>query len=385
MSSLGSRLFPLILLGLIALAAPVAATAQPPHETLTPLAAKVLAPPRPVLGTDGKRHLDYELQLYNWTTRPAKLESVAVRSGSGHVVRRYVGGAIDPLLIQHAYGSPEPADRVIAPNESAILWFDIRLGPKAKPPARLQHVIFVNGARSPLGRTRVGRGPVRISPPLRGKGIFDLNSCCGATPHRRAIQTIDGVRWLAQRYAIDFVQINRAGSSFKGDLHKASSYYIFKKPVYAVAPGKITSVISSRPDNVPPSPDPTLNNENGARFATGNHVIEKIGPHVYAMYAHLAPKTVKVRVGQRVRRGQVLARAGNSGNSSAPHLHFQLMSSNSPLGSNGIPYVFDHFELEGHVAGSLREIDESGRGTFVRHRSSRRNQLPLTRTVMNFR
>lgn len=114
-------------------------------------------------------------------------------------------------------------------------------------------------------------------------------------------------------------------------------------------------------------------------------MIEKIGPHVYAMYAHLVPDTVRVRVGQRVRRGQALARAGNSGNSSAPHLHFQLMSSNSPLGSNGIPYVFDDFELEGRVAGPLREIDETGRGALVPHRSTRRNQLPLTRTVMSFR
>jgi len=179
-----------------------------------------------------------------------------VRGGSGRVVRRYAGEAIDPLLVQQAYGPPAPGDRVIGPNESAILWFDIRLRPKAKPPARLKHVLLVSGARSPLGRTRVGRGPVRISPPLRGKGIFNLNSRCGATPHRRAIQTIDGVRWLAQRYAIDFVQIDRGGSSFKGDPHKASSYCIFKDPVYAVAPGAITSVISSRPTMPRPAPIP---------------------------------------------------------------------------------------------------------------------------------
>ena len=378
------RSLALVLLGLIALAAPVAATAKPPRETITPLAAKVLAPPRPVLGTDGKRHLVYELQLYNWTGRPQMLESVTVRSGSGRVVRRYLGSSIDPLLVQQPYGSPEPADRVLAPNDSTILWFDIALRPQANPPARLTHLIRVNGVRSPLGPTRVGDGAIVVSPPLRGKRFFNLNGCCGADPHNRAIQTLDGVRWLSQRYAIDFVQIDPTGSSYKGDPNKADSYYIFKKPVYAVAPGKITSVVDSRPNNVPPSPDPTLNNYNSNRFVTGNHVIEKLGPHLYAMYAHLTPNSVKVKVGQRVRRGQRLASVGNSGNSSAPHLHFQLMSRNSPLGSNSIPYVFDHFDLAGRVTGSLLEVDETGGGPFVRNRSARRNQLPLSATVLDF-
>lgn len=384
MSNSASRLVPFVLLGLFALIAPMAATAKPPRETITPLSAKVLAPPRPVLGTDGKRHLVYELQLYNWTVRPEKLESVTVHSGSGRKVRRYVGSAIDPLLVQQPYGSPEPADRVLAPNESTILWFDIALKPQAKPPARLTHLINVNGVRSPLGPTRVGDGPIVVSPPLRGKRFFDLNSCCGATPHNRAIQTLDGVRWLSQRYAIDFVQIDNTGSSYKGDFHKADSYYIFKKPVYAAAPGKITSVVDSRPNNVPPSPDATLNNYNSNRFVTGNHVIQKIGPHVYAMYAHLTPNSVKVKVGQRVRRGQLLATAGNSGNSSAPHLHFQLMSRNSPLGSNSIPYVFDDFVFAGRITGSLRDADETGRGPFVRDRSIRRDQLPLSGAVLDF-
>ena len=64
---------------------------------------------------------------------------------------------------------------------------------------------------------------------------------------------------------------------------------------------------------------------------------------VIALYAHLQPRSLKVRSGDRVRRGQVLGLVGNSGNSVAPHLHFHVMDGPSPLDSNGLPYLIDSF------------------------------------------
>ena len=60
----------------------------------------------------------------------------------------------------------------------------------------------------------------------------------------------------------------------------------------------------------------------------------------YALYAHLAPGSVAVSPGQRVRVGEVLGRVGHSGNSTAPHLHFQLMDSPDPWQARGIPCAF---------------------------------------------
>jgi murein DD-endopeptidase MepM/ murein hydrolase activator NlpD len=78
---------------------------------------------------------------------------------------------------------------------------------------------------------------------------------------------------------------------------------------------------------------------------------------VYAFYAHLQKGSVVVEPGDEVERGDKLGLLGNSGNTSAPHLHFHLMTGPEALGSDGIPYVIDSFGYEGQVP--AREFAES--------------------------
>lgn len=78
----------------------------------------------------------------------------------------------------------------------------------------------------------------------------------------------------------------------------------------------------------------------GPRGVLGNHIVLDLGDHAYALFAHLQRGSARVRPGQRVHRGQVIGRCGNSGNSSEPHLHFQLMDHPSPLVAAGVPFVF---------------------------------------------
>jgi murein DD-endopeptidase MepM/ murein hydrolase activator NlpD len=69
----------------------------------------------------------------------------------------------------------------------------------------------------------------------------------------------------------------------------------------------------------------------------------------YASYAHLQPGSLRVKAGDTVREGQSLARIGNSGNSFAPHLHFQLGDSAELLASEGLPFALREFELVGRL------------------------------------
>jgi murein DD-endopeptidase MepM/ murein hydrolase activator NlpD len=79
----------------------------------------------------------------------------------------------------------------------------------------------------------------------------------------------------------------------------------------------------------------------------GNYIILDLGNAYFVFYAHLQPNAIRVKIGDRVRRGQVIALLGDSGNSDAPHLHFHVTDGNSPLGAEGVPYVLDAFEMQG--------------------------------------
>jgi murein DD-endopeptidase MepM/ murein hydrolase activator NlpD len=77
----------------------------------------------------------------------------------------------------------------------------------------------------------------------------------------------------------------------------------------------------------------------------GNHVILRCDD-VYAAFAHMTPGSVAVHDGDHVRVGDLLGRVGHSGNSTAPHLHFQLMDSIDPLVAKGVPCAFRAYEVE---------------------------------------
>ncbi len=97
----------------------------------------------------------------------------------------------------------------------------------------------------------------------------------------------------------------------------------------------------------------------------GNYIVLDLGGGRYAFYAHLQPDSLRAAVGDKVERGQVLALVGNSGNSTEPHLHFHVSDGVSPLGSEGLPYVLDSFELLGDDAG-VRERELPLQNDLVR-------------------
>jgi murein DD-endopeptidase MepM/ murein hydrolase activator NlpD len=104
-------------------------------------------------------------------------------------------------------------------------------------------------------------------------------------------------------------------------------------------------------DNTPRSlPPVTLDN------IAGSHVILQISPTRFVTYAHLQNGSIKVRLHDKVRRGDVLALLGNSGNTTGAHLHLQVTDRNSVLQSQGVPFVFPSFTYLG--PGSDYELDK---------------------------
>jgi len=190
-------------------------------------------------------------------------------------------------------------------------------------------------------RTAVGRDIAVIGAPLRGDNWMAANGPSNTSGHRRALIPVEGKARIAQRFAIDWVRINPDGTTFTGDPKDNKNYRAYGSEALAVADGAVTEVKDGIPENVP-----GINSRAvpiTLETVGGNHVILDIGHGRCAFYAHLQPGSLKVKLGDHVRRGQVLGLVGNSGNSTEPHLHFHLSDGNSPLGSEGIPYALESF------------------------------------------
>src|SRR3546814_3208759 len=84
--------------------------------------------------------------------------------------------------------------------------------------------------------------------------------------------------------------------------------------------------------------------ENALGDATGNYVALDLGDGRHAFYEHLKPGSIRVVPGQRVRRGEVIAELGFTGDSTGPHLHFHVADAPSPLGAEGLPFEIDRLD-----------------------------------------
>jgi len=181
-----------------------------------------------------------------------------------------------------------------------------------------------------------------LSPPFNGGIWVAGDGPANDSDHRRSIFAIDGHIYSPERFAIDWVKVGPNGDSRHEGTTKNENWWGWGEPVLAVADGKITEAVDEFSDNTPRVlPPVTLDN------IAGNHIILQIGRDRFVTYAHLQKGSVKVRSGDQVHRGDVLALLGNSGNTTGAHLHLQVTDRNSVLQAQGIPFVFADFTYLG--------------------------------------
>jgi murein DD-endopeptidase MepM/ murein hydrolase activator NlpD len=221
-----------------------------------------------------------------------------------------------------------------------------------------------------------------VQPPLKGAGWVAVNGCCDAiTSHRGAVMSINGRVRIPERFAIDWVQLAPDGRLFHGDGTKLDSYAYYGVPVRAVADGVVVNLFDGADEQIPTKPATGITAEN----VGGNMVVVDIGNGVFAFYAHLQRGSLKVKLGDRVQTGQTIGLLGNTGNSSAPHLHFHLMDGPSPLNANGLPFELAHFRGRGALSPS-DDIFDKGTPAAIEStwRGDHTNELPLNDEVTDF-
>jgi murein DD-endopeptidase MepM/ murein hydrolase activator NlpD len=182
---------------------------------------------------------------------------------------------------------------------------------------------------------------------------------------------IDGHTHTPERFAIDWVKVGPNGDSHHDGTTRNENWWGYGEPIHAVADGEVTQVVDGIRENTPRVLPEQVTLDNIA----GNYVILRIAANRFVTYAHLQNGSIKVRLHDHVQRGAVLALLGNTGNATAPHLHFQVTDGNSVMQSEGLPFIFDKFTDLG--PGSSYELDK--------HPSSpRERSIPGNNAVVEF-
>src|SRR5438094_3452118 len=231
-----------LLTGVAMLAAAAPALAESPvPEIVSPLVATPIAPPHPVLGADARRHLVYEIVLMDIGGSAIALKKIEVLDANGNAVLVTLEGeALAKILRLTGAGK----GAALPAGGSGVLFMDVTLAEDAMVPRALKHRFQVAVSKQPSsGNDRdptpqppqtqsfigapldVGKPAVVIAPPLKGPRWVVAGGCCDTiTFHRGATLPINGAIRVAERYAIDLVQLDDKNKIASGPIDKLSSY-----------------------------------------------------------------------------------------------------------------------------------------------------------------
>jgi hypothetical protein len=302
----------------------------------------------------GHIYLMYELHFTNFEMNPVSLRRIEVLDADTKAARPIAtleASEFDALLqIVGSWPSVGNTDSAeLRSGQSEVLFLCIAFERGAHVPNNLRHRVMT--AESAVEGAVVGTHNTELrvlGPPVKGADWLasDGPSNDESNHHRRGIPIFDGRTFSSRRYAIDWQQ-SEDGSTFSSDALDKRSYYAYGKQVLAVADGRVVKVRDGIPENVPghdeefhPAVPITM------KTLAGNTVTLDLGKGQFAHYLHLQPGTLRVKVGDRVRRGQILAKIGNSGDAREPHLHFEVTDSPIVMVGEGVPYLIDRYRVK---------------------------------------
>src|SRR5512133_2849569 len=184
-----------------------------------------------------------------------------------------------------------------------------------------------------------------------------------STPTIPGLQQL-GFRTNFMRYSYDLVPVDDSGAMSKGDESNNANWFGFGRELLAAGDGTIAAVVDDQPDDR--TFDPSAMNGNTMKI-WGNYLVIDHGNGEFSLYGHIRQGSSKVKVGDKVKQGAVVAAIGAAGSSLFPHLHYELQTG-VDTGAEGLPSSFRNFE---RVRGSRRLVEKQGTidsGEFVESR-----------------
>lgn len=311
-------------------------------------------PPIPFTALD-KYYLAYELYLTNFYNTDITLDAVQIHDKDTDTpLLGFDKNALRKMMGNTCANNTPCNDLVIPPGGMKLVYMLLPFNSQNDLPKDIVQRVFItrkdDNTQAELKTLplKVNKSlTVMVRPPVKGDYWVASNALNTISPHRIAHMVLNGQNYFAQRYAIDFIQIDLDGKTFQGNEYDNASYYAYGKDVSAAAKGTVVAIKDGISDN---KPQLTLNDEKklgkfNSDTVAGNYVVLELTKGLYAFYAHLKPGSLKVKVGDKVTEGQTLAQIGNSGQSKLPHLHFHIVDRPAYFAGNGIPYTFTEFWL----------------------------------------
>lgn len=289
----------------------------------------------------GRERLKYELHVTNASDAPMALVSLDVLDANEKPLLHLGGKALGSHTNLKGGVS-------LAPHAQAVVYLTVDAG--AAAPTSIHHKLTfeqdgqeaeVVGRGAPVPATTV---PV-LAPPLAGGPWVAVYSDKWPRGHRRVFITANGHARLPGRFAIDWMKVDDHGRTLKDDSGLAASSFSYGAKVLAVADARVAAVR----DGVTEAGRIADNKSHPHPDAAGNFISLDLGNGQFATYEHLRPGSIKVAKSAHVRRGQVIAEVGFSGDSTEPHLHFHVSDSPMPLEGEGLPFALDRFRVIGRV------------------------------------
>jgi murein DD-endopeptidase len=336
----------------------------------------------------GRLSVYYELHLTNFAKDTIEINSLAILNAANSSV---ISKLDDVGLRKHFMGIGKPANAgasFLPPGASGVIFLEVSL-PDNTEPISLTHQLMLNILKN-SNKTAVvitgavtkvkNKPPVILGSPLAAGPWAAVYDPLWATGHRRVFYTVDGTARLPGRFAIDFIRIDSVGKVAEGDENVTRNWHGYAADVLAVHDGIIASVRNDSKESPTLSGHPPVLAEN----ATGNYISLKIGEKQYVFYEHLKPGSIKVKPGQKVTKGRVIASLGFTGQSTGPHLHLHVADKDSPLGAEGIPFEFEHYRL----LGDYTDFNNFGKTPWMpakkRKANDIRNERPASNSVIEF-
>jgi len=357
-----------------------------PATTTLPVTITVPFGPVPVESMNGI-NIAYELECSGMENQSFAPETVEVLNADTGTVLYSPNASVLSRTAYPASVPPPTASElqngtVKLQNPRISIWFAVSPG---AVPDRLTHRVAFNRTAEGLTPLVVTGGnvtvrkdlsPVVIGSPVKGPGWAILETTSPVVHHVTTQVTMANVTKVPQRYAQDFILLDTAtGLPFSGNMTIARDYYGFGRELYAVGNGTVVYVRDGVKDIEITTQKPPVTVDS----ALGNGVVIDLGNKKYACYGHMVNGSVRVKVGDTVTEGQVIGLMGNTGNSDAPHLHFQVITDNpSVLGGEGYPIVYRSFNVTG------RFDEENLSGIFINESIPQKNRLMENDVVVSF-